>query len=538
MAHVLERLVQRAVAEPTAPCVRILPVTGAEVTLTCLQLLDCARSGWAVLAARGVRAGDRLLISLPTGVPLLTGLLGAFWGGAVPALVAPCTGRGGVAFEQEWRARVHLLQPQALLCDFEGPDPGIPLIRVQDIRSRPATLSAGAWDWDRLAYIQFSSGATGAPKGVALTWRAIHANLEAMGAGLPMTAEDRAFSWLPLYHDMGLFGSFLLSLYCRAPLTLMDPARFARNPLRWFERMAEERSTITATPPSALCSALTLLRRSKVPLDLASVTQFIVGSEHIPPRLVQEFYEVLVTHHAVTPTALRPVYGLAEATLAVTIPPCYRPPLRDTIHGPTLAEQGYARPHHEEASQSWVAVGQPLAQIHVRIVATDGSDCPERRVGTVWVQSPALAQGSIDAGNFLPRVGAWLDTGDLGYRVGDELFIVGRSKDLILKKGRNYAPERLEDLALLQTGVRRVCAFGVYEETIATERVILLVEVQRLGGPSERDRLRLTLRSQLGAAGYEVDEVHFLPKGSLPLTTSGKLRRHHARALFLAGELS
>jgi acyl-CoA synthetase (AMP-forming)/AMP-acid ligase II len=175
--------------------------------------------------------------------------------------------------------------------------------------------------------------------------------------------------------------------------------------------------------------------------------------------------------------------------------------------------------------------------MEMSIVSDEDESLPERRIGRILIRSAALMRGTIQEGLFTAREGDWLDTGDLGYMADGDLFVTGRRKDIIIKKGRNYSPERLEDLAALSEGVRRAAAFGLYDDTAATEKVILLVEVaSRRGEKAEqRDQIRLQARALLRSAGYEVDEVHIVPRGGLPRTTSGKVRRQHAKALFLRG---
>jgi len=380
------------------------------------------------------------------------------------------------------------------------------LLTAQDGPENPAATPEA----EGLAYLQFSSGSTGAPKGIGLSWAAIRSNLEAMARRLPINDQDRAFSWLPLYHDMGLFGGFLLPLMVGAQPILMDPTGFTRNPVRWLKLLAQDRTTVTVTPPSALWTVLQLLERSQLKLDLSALTKLVVGSEPVSPRLLAAVSRGLVAQCGMAASALKPVYGLAEATLAVTMP---TPTQRPTVDQDT-----------------WVGAGPPLEGTEVRII-----DPNLEGVGAVWIKSPSLTLGLMTSGVLTPRAGEWLDTGDLGYVVDQQLYLVGRTKDIIIKKGRNYAPASIEEGALQGDGVRRAVAFGIDDPQSLTERVIILVETRPLAEARERDQLRLRLRSQLAGLGFEVDEVHVVAKGSIPMTTSGKVRRQEAKTRFLQG---
>ena len=185
-------------------------------------------------------------------------------------------------------------------------------------------------------------------------------------------------------------------------------------------------------------------------------------------------------------------------------------------------------------------MGSPLAGIEVEVVDDQGQALPERRVGGVMVRAPSLMSGTVEDGELIPRRGEWLDTGDLGYLAEGELYVTGRRKDIIIKNGRNYSPDRAEELACLAAEARRAVAFGVFDEAKVTERFVLMVEAagKELNSADRRDRKRLAIRAALQAAGYNVDEIRFAPKGSLPRTSSGKIRRQRCRELYLDGSLN
>ena len=539
--HILHLITNRARNNPDRVALRFLKdSSGGYETLTWSDVLRLAHQGLVALKSRGLNQGDRVLLILPANEAFVAGVLGALWAGIVPSILPPLPNQGSSAvFGAEWQNLITLFSPSAIMTDLKLPQMDLPKISSEELL-KSAGVPSEAEDVpnaNQICYIQVTSGSTGAPKGVALSWRAICANLEAMRQRLRMTPEDHGVSWLPMYHDMGFFGTFLLSLYSGASLTLMDTSFFVSKPLLWFRVMAQTRATITAVPPSALQAALNLLRRRPQPhLDLSSCIQFVVGSEPVPYRLIQIFREVLAPY-GVIETALRPAYGLAEATLAVTIPPMGHLPRVDWVQAKSLEvdRKAVQTSKGKNGAQAWLSMGTPLSGVQISIVSETGETLPERHLGQIWLQSSSRLTAVLENVTLYPQDGEWLDTGDLGYLAGGELFVTGRRKDIIIRRGRNYSPERLEDLASLADGVTRAAAFGLYNQATFTEKIILLVETRSrgAGGANHRDQIRLSVRSHLRAAECEVDEVYIVPRRSLPQTTSGKIRRQYCRELFL-----
>lgn len=475
----------------------------------------------------GLQPGDRVVISLATSPELVAGLLGALRAGLRPALIAPLEVRNRELAEAEQRAQIGQLAPAAVV----GAEWG------DAVQIDPAAFLSTEWSAEDEAlgtslvesarYVQFSSGSTGLPKGLELTVPAIRSNLEMMRHCIPVSPEDRMCTWLPMYHDMGLFGTLLLPIWCRASTTMMDPSLFVRNPLSWLRAMDRHKGTFTAVPPSAVAALMRLLeRRPQEDLDLSSCTRFICGAEQVTPTLVRE-WRVVMPRYGADADALKPVYGLAETTLAVTMPPLWR--------GQVIHE------HAVGTTEEWVSVGQPvgglvdqpLTGLEVELRDESGAEVPEGAVGRLHVRGPCLYDAVVEGGVATPRAEEWLDTGDLAFRVGREFCICGRAKEIIIKGGRNYSPERIEELAGMIEGVMRAAAFGVADEQRQTERVVLVCELhpRSAGTADARDALRLKLRSGLKSAGYELDEVHFTARGAIPRTTSGKIRRAACREL-------
>lgn len=537
--HILCLLSERAATRGDETAVSFITDSkGSRTQLTWTELRRNALAVRARFRRHGLRRGARVLVSLPAGPEHLSTILGALWGGLVPATahISPPAGR---AVGDDWRGFVDTLRPSAIVTGVYLDDAGVPVLRPDDlVRTADGGDAPDDFaDVQSLSYVQFTSGSTGRPKGVCLEWAAIARNLEAIRRAAPLTPDDHVVTWLPMYHDMGWFGGLLAPLYADCRLTVMDVGLFVLNPLLWIRLIQDSQATITVTPPSALKTSIDLLRRRPLTgMDLSSLRQIICGSEPISPQLVHYFKEVLVPY-GVPETALKPVYGLAEATLAVTFPPCSRPPCIDRVRRDRLERDDVAEPalpNDTVASSEQVSVGVPLDGVTVAIFDDSGRQLGERTVGKIKIRSPSTMTSVMRSGSPLPWSEPWLDTGDLGYLAGGELYVTGRGKDLIVKFGEKFSPDRIEDVVSGLEGVRRAVAFGVFDDTLLTERVVVLVEPRsaKVGSAALRDGMRLSIRAELRSSGYSVDDVVFVRKGSLPLTTSGKIRRAKCREIF------
>ncbi|MDA8249604.1 MAG: AMP-binding protein, partial [Rhodospirillales bacterium] len=398
----------------------------------------------------------------------------------------------------------------------------------------PVPAAAGA-----TALIQYTSGSTGDPKGVVLTHANLLANIRAMGQALEASSADAVVSWLPLYHDMGLIGCWLGSLYYGAPAAIMPPLAFLADPARWLWAIHRHRATISAAPNFAYELCLKSVRDADVAgLDLGSLRRLANGAEPVSPATVTRFTQRFA-RHGLRPEAMAPVYGLAESVVALAFPPPGRGPVIDRIDRDALATQGLARPAAPGAADALdlVACGQPIPGHEIRVVDEDGRELPERREGRLQFKGPSATAGYFRAPEKTRALfdGDWLESGDRAYIAGGDVYITGRIKDIIIRAGRHIHPQELEERVGAVEGVRRGCVAAIASPDPAsgTERLVVVAET-RLRDPAARADLRRRIieASRAILPDMPPEEVVLAPPHAIPKTSSGKLRRAATRALY------
>ncbi|HEV8629377.1 MAG TPA: AMP-binding protein [Thermoanaerobaculia bacterium] len=502
------------------------------------------------LQALGVRPGDRVALAFPTGEGFLAAFLGALRAGAVPAPLPPPSRLGQLGEQQRrLRAMLDAAAPRLVLAE-----PALlPLLRDPVAASAPALgchplaalprAAAVAADVADVApgLVQFSSGTTAAPKAVALSRRALVVQARLLNSIWPEGAGvvHRGFSWLPLHHDMGLVGCVLPALERPADLALLPPEAFVARPALWLRGISRTGATVSAAPTFAYARCLRRVRDEELAgVDLGGWRIALCGAEAVVPETLHAFARRFA-RWGFRDEALVPVYGLAEAGLAVTFGAVGRPFItrrfaRDVLLG------GAAVPDPE--GRELASVGTTLPGFAIALRDDDGRELPAGRVGTVWVHGPSLMDGYLGdpAGTARVLRDGWLDTGDLGFLAGGELFLVGRRKDAVIVRGRNHAPEEIEEAAGAVAGVRPggVAAVGWLPEAADEEELLLLVERARGDEVDGVDALVTACREAvLAAVGLAPGRVASLAPGTLPRTSSGKLRRGEALRRWLAGEL-
>jgi fatty-acyl-CoA synthase len=574
----VDPIVERLARAPAERALVLLADDGSERVVSRAELDGEARAAAAALRALGIGRGDVVVIVMGHSLGLIASFLGAIYQGAVPTIFPYLTEKLDPAIYAE---RVRALvsgagaravvtgaefRPQmaGLLADLDcrivselaGAQPaldpaGVPTTSAQEPGpgpggSAPATPAhepagpAGEAALDRVAYLQFTSGTSGMPKGVPQTHGAL---LRYVASGLavdPFTTDDVIVSWLPLYHDLGLVTGLLIPLVLGVPTVLMSPFRWVRSPGVLFRAIHDYRGTMCWVPNFALNQCTRAVRdRDLEGVDLGHWKSLISGGEPVRADS-QEQFRARFRPYGLRDHVLQSGYGMAENVCAATTTDRSRPPRVDWINTAALERDGRAVPVARDApgAQSLVSCGAPFPGTEVRVVDERGRPLPARTVGEIVLRGRYLFSGYYrrpDLTSAALRDG-WFQTGDLGYLADGELYVCGRKSDLIIVGGRNIQPDDLEALASGVAGVLpgRAVAFGVPDAREGTERVVVVCETRPQLDPAARGELVKTLRRR---AAQELDvvvgTVHLVAKGWAVKTSNGKLARATNREKYL-----
>jgi 1-acyl-sn-glycerol-3-phosphate acyltransferase len=545
-------------------------------TVTFGELYAAGQRCAAELARRGVPAGGRVALMLPTSRAFFVSYAGILLAGAIPVPIYPPFRADRI---EEYAARQSAILSNAEVClllTFRRAEavakllkPRVPSLsavedaeRLIEAADKAPPLSPGALPLhlsgnrmrkpSDLALLQYTSGSTGDPKGVMLTHANLLANIRAVGEAVQIGPGDVGISWLPLYHDMGLIGAWLTLLHYGVPLAVMSPIAFLTRPERWLQAFHKHRGTITAAPNFAYELCVRKVADKDIQgIDLSSIRAALNGAEPVNSETLSRFAERF-SAYGFRKEAQLPVYGLAEASLAVTVPPLNRGPFVDRIERETFTAHGRAIPAavSDESAISFVSSGMPVPRHEVRIVDDGGNELPDRTEGFLWFRGPSATRGyyhNAAATEKLFPLGtgadgeyAWVNSGDRAYRADGEIYVTGRVKDIIIKGGRNLYPHEVEELAARAEGIRKGCivAFGLKDEASGTEKLIVVAE-SREKDPARRSKISGTITELVAhGLGLPPDRVELIPLGSIPKTSSGKLRREETKQLYIAGELS
>ena len=506
------------------------------------------------LLSLGLKRGDRVAVVAETDGEFMAVFFGCQYAGLIPCPMPYTMYIGG---KEAYVERVAGMLRAARACavitssEFEayireGADQaGVATVLTHEaLQALPQSAARlepfGAGD---VAYIQYSSGSTSSPKGVLITQAAIAANSRGiLRHGLRVRPDDRAFSWLPLYHDMGLVGFCLAPMMGQVTVDYLATASFARRPALWLKLMSENRSTISYSPSFGYELAARRINGEAVNLDLKHWRAAGIGGDMVRADVLSQFARTLAVA-GFKAQAFLPSYGMAESTLAVTFSDVERPIRIDTIDRDAYKTLGQAVPAAASSrhGRSFVVCGKPMPGHAIVIRGDDGAALGERAIGRLFVKGPSLMAGyyrNDEATRSVMDAEGFLDTGDMGYWLDGEIVVTGRATDLILHNGRNIWPQDIEwaaeQVAPLRPG--EVAAFAVEGED-GEDDVVVLVEC-RLTRSAEREELRREVSGVVHhSAGVECDVV-LVPPRSLPFTSSGKLSRAGARQKYLSGEIA
>ena len=534
--------------------IRILGDEGEADSLTYEQLWKGAEKLAAGLQLQGVQPGETVAIMLPTGRDYFFSFYAILLTGAIPVPIYPPVRRSQL--EDHLRRHSGILNNCAATILITVPEAKViakllksqveslrEVVTVSDLTSSVGSYrspSIGPYD---IAFLQYTSGSTGSPKGVVLTHANLLANIRVMGEAVKADSNDVFVSWLPLYHDMGLIGAWLGSMYFAVVLVVMSPLAFLTRPQRWLWAIHQYRGTLSASPNFGYELCLKRIRDEDLQgLDLSSWRLAFNGAEPVSPDTIERF-SARFKAVGVRPEIIMPVYGLAESTVGLAFPPLNQKPLIDCVQREALTHTSHAIPAEQSDKNAlcFVTCGQPLAGHQVRIIDSDGRELPERQEGALQFRGPSVTTGYYRNPEATKKLffQEWLDSGDLAYIAAGDIFITGRSKDVIIRAGRNVYPHELEEAIGNVAGVRKGCvvAFGTAERRSGTERLVILVET-REKETAQKDELRnriIPIVSDL--IGLPPDEVILVPPHTILKTSSGKLRRSACRDLYEHGQL-
>ena len=404
-----------------------------------------------------------------------------------------------------------------------------------DLADLPATQEITPLQPHEAAYIQFSSGSTSEPKGIIISQHAISHNARGiLRECICITPSDRAFSWLPLYHDMGLVGFSIAPLFAQTPVDYISPTLFARRPLLWLQLMSERRSTITYAPIFGYNLASLRHKPEDTKLDLSALKIAGIGGDMINAEQLKQFCTIFADS-GFKPDSLTPSYGMAESTLLVS----YRHGLKtDTIDKCKLEKDGVAVPcnHTNSHSLTFTFCGKSLKGHELFVGDAQGKPLPARHIGHIYLCGPSLMSGYCNQ-NATPHPphdnSIYLDTGDMGYLCDGEIVITGRYKDMMTVNGRNIWPQDIENIiaSLPRISTTRSVAFSIQEND--NERIIILVE-NNLHNSEEQEKLIRTIKTAINfSEGVSANILLVAPK-SFEYTSSGKLSRAKAKSLYLS----
>ncbi|MBI4041751.1 MAG: fatty acyl-AMP ligase [Deltaproteobacteria bacterium] len=554
---VIEALAYWHSTAPNKPYCSIVSLSGEEDHLTFDDLYQesCAYASW--LQSQGLQKGDRVILAVPNGRSFLSGFLGTLMAGgvAVPVVCRNSILSGfnrvvenlGHIFRDAAAKYILTTQSNQGACEDALKAFG-QIATISTVETLPKSVQFSQDPLkifpEDIAFIQYTSGSTSLPKGVVVRHHQLIAQLESIVHGLKSNVKDCAVSWLPLFHDMGLIGTFLHSLYVGMKLILMEPERFIFDPKEWLRAISKHKATLSTGPNSAYSICLSRIEPSELEgIDLSSWRVAFTGAEPIQASTIEAFIEKFKPF-GFDPKAFVAGYGMAENCLAITFCQSGEGLRYDTILKKEfeLHQKAVTVPTGDsEPMLTFVSVGTPIQGHEVVIVNENGVVLGDRCVGEIVARGPARMDGYFQKEAVNKKVirNGWLYTGDLGYLAEGQLYVVGRKKDMIIKGGRNYCPQDIELACEGVSGVKKGCvvAFGVPEAQLGTEELIVIAEIKPMVKGHEKRIEKEISAAIFDQVGIRPGKILLFPIKVLTKTTSGKIQRAKAKEQYLQGNL-
>jgi acyl-CoA synthetase (AMP-forming)/AMP-acid ligase II len=500
------------------------------------------------LRSQGVRTGDTVILIMPQGIPLMAAFMGAMILGAIPAILAypnfkiePAKYRFGLkGVTANLKARLILVDqgfPDELMhhVSVEGT---ARLVRCEDEGSSTAAPDVShEVDPEQVAFIQHSAGTTGLQKGVALSHKAVLTQISLLSQALRIGADDRIYSWLPLYHDMGLIACFMLPLVCHTPLVMQSPTDWVMQPAAMLELISSYRCSLAWIPNFTLQFLARRVRtEDRSTFDLSCLRALINCSEPVRAASMDEFLAAY-PGAGLKPTVLQSCYAMAETVFAVTQSDVTEAgPRRIWVDGDAFRKQKRALPISKDTPGAvcLVSSGSCLPNTQIRVVSEEGKELGPGGVGEIVIHCDSMLDGYYNRPDLTAKTlrDGWYWSGDLGFHLDGELYVIGRKKDLIIVAGENIYPQDVEEIVSAHPAIYdgRVVAFGQYNPTLGTEEIVVVAEVRKeddLQNGSRIDRaLRTAITSELGVG---VGPIYLKPPRWIVKSTAGKPARSTTR---------
>jgi len=528
-----------------------------ETPLSYRQLHESSLALATGLQRCGLQPGQTVAIMLPTSPEYFFTYLGILRAGGIPVPIYPPARpsqledhvRRHTGILSNARTRLLISVPAAMQVSrlLQARVPGLHRVHtaaqlIAAGQGQPFTpVAVRAQD---IAFIQYTSGSTGQPKGVTLTHANLLANIRAMASATQACADDVFVSWLPLYHDMGLIGAWLGSFTLGFRLVVMSPLAFLGSPRRWLEAISQYGATLSAGPNFAYELCLNRIDDAVLAgLDLSRWRLAFNGAEAVSAETVTRFSQRFAAC-GLRATAMTPVYGLAEASVGLLFPPLGRGLRIDSVDREIFQAQRRAQPSTEATALRFVACGRALPSHEIRIVDDAGQPLAERIEGRLEFRGPSATQGywhapQQTAGLFRDSQGEWLDSGDRAYLAEGDVFVTGRVKDIIIRAGRNLYPQEIEEAVGQVAGIRKGCVavFGRQDARSGTERLVVLAEVSPRAEQNQEALREAVAQAVLASIGEPADDILLAPPHTVLKTSSGKVRRSACRTLVEQGGL-
>ncbi len=541
----LPDILRRAAGAENSPFIGFLNDAGIADILTYKQLLNEAEIIAKGLTNEGLVPGDKVIISTETNRETLILLWGCFLLGIVPTVLQPPPTFSGYNPPVVKLLNVYeqLNEPLVFMSKLpdseEAPKLKYKIASSLDLKGDLPDIKI---DPESVAFIQFSSGSTGDPKGIMLTHRNIMVNLDAIRIGLDFQPGEVTGNWMPLFHDMGLIGYHLTPLYCSIYQWHIETIDFIKNPGLWLDLLSKKQVKITGCPNFGLALTLRFIKRMKArpEWNFSSLQAILNGAEPISVQIMTDFIRELEPFNFRN-EAMMPVYGLAEATLAATFTPLLTPPVITAFDALVLDRDHKAveiRPESDKSIRLISGVGKPLNDISIKITDYDFNELPEGTAGLINIKGESVTRGYYNKSEESKYVfnDGWFNTGDIGFLYKGNYYVSGRHKDIIFKNGRHYFANDLEELACNIDGISygKICFAGITNHETGQEEVIAFLAGSP--GPKAEEtfaQMRNLLRSTLGITP---DHLVMVRSNEIPKTSSGKLQRYKLLQRYIKGE--